>query len=117
MSTGLKSGVCGRCSVAHWAMGVGVSVMPRPAGLSGWLTTARIWCSRASAWSVGRPKAPEPRKMRFICVGLARNSAGGGPLPYGRGLDESAPLQLFELLLVLHPACLRHLVDDEDAIE
>ncbi len=48
----------------------GVTVSPRPAGLSGWHTTAVTWAIPVSASSEGTAKAGEPKNSARGCHGI-----------------------------------------------
>src|SRR5688572_10723965 len=118
--SGLSSGTLGRCWAAHAAMGVGVRVPPRPAGRSGWETTARIACRScpdpwAKARSVGRPNAPEPKKTSFM-RGTAYAASAFAGQGEKTGLEPMAPGVLLkppDRQAVLEPGDLAHAVDNQ----
>ena len=57
--------------------GGGVSVSPRPTGLSGWHTTPTTWATPVRASRQGTEKAGVPKKSARMVISIARTAATG----------------------------------------
>src|SRR5690606_29680247 len=109
------------CSTASCLTGDGVSFLPRPAGRSGWVSTASSWCSLSSnARSAVAAKSGVPAKRIFKRASCYRRLRGRN---YARSAAATHPcsgagaMHLFQLLANAVALQARDIVDEQLAVE